>query len=247
MAVVGNLFVNIAAKTSEFSKGIAGVVERLQRLPLAGRLSAIALSGAMVYEFGRIAKQAMFRFAETRESIYSITKSFRELELSAARALAPVVNVLAGILDTKLKQWTEESSTGMSAFGAVAGVVGGTIQAAFNGVEIVFRLMASAVTTVWTIMSSIVESVMFLASFGQSDFSWTKMFADSTASLWKDASNSIYDMGQQPSAFQAGISGTVNGRRLTETGTMGSEELLMIARQQVTLLRDISNKVGGVR
>jgi hypothetical protein len=201
----------------------------------------------MIYEFGRITRQALFRFAETRESIYSITKTFRELELAAARSLAPVLNVLTGILDTKLKGWLDDSSAGMSAFGAVAGVVGGAVQATFNGVESAIRSAGLVITGFATALASIVETVMYLASFGSTDFEWTRTLKGATASMWSDAKNSIYDMGQQPSAFRAGVTGTVNGRRLTETGTMGSEELLMMARRQVELLREINQKVGGVR
>ncbi len=247
MAVVGNLFVNIAARTSDLSKGISGAVAQLQRLPYIGRISAIGLSGAMIYEFGRIARLAMFRFAETRQSIYDISKSFRELELSAARSLAPTLNVLTGILAQDMKGWAKESGEGMSWFGGTIAVVGGFVQTLYNGTSILFRSVATGIAAIGTGLAAIVESLAWIVTLGNSDFTMTKDLAGATAVLGQGLANSVYDAGQQPSALDAGISGRVNGKPLTETGTLGSEALLMLARKQVTLLESINQKVGGVR
>lgn len=247
MAVVGNLFVNIAARTSDLSKGISGAIAQLKKLPYVGRISAIGLAGAMVYEFGRIARMAMLRFSETRQSIYDISKSFRELELSAARSLAPTLNVLTGILAQDLKAWAADSGAGMSAFGATIGVVGEVVQALYNGLKIVFQGAAIGIAAISTGLASIIESLMWILSFGNTGFDWTKELAGTTANLSSDLANSVYDMGQQPSAYESATTGKVNGKPLTETGTIGSEGLLMLARKQVTLLESINQKVGGVR
>lgn len=247
MAVVGNLFVNIAAKTSDLSKGISGAIAQLQKLPYVGRITAIGLSSAMVYEFGRIARQSLLRFSETRQSIYEITKSFRELELSAARSMAPTLNVLTGILATDMKSWAKESGEGMSTLGTIIGIVGGAIQGLYNGFKIIFQTVATGVAAVATAISAVVESIAWVLTLGSSGFDWTKDLAGTTANLGTDLANSVYDMGQQPSAYEAGTSGKVNGKPLTETGTLGSEALLMMARKQVSLLESINAKVGGVR
>lgn len=247
MAVVGNLFVNIAAKTADFSKGISGAISTLKKLPYVGRITALGLSAAMVYEFGKIARMATLRFAETRESIYSLTKSFREIELTVARSMAPVINVLAGILASDVASWAKDSGDGMSYLGTVFGVVGSAVQAVYNGTKILFQSVATGIAAIATGLSAIVETLAWIATLGNSDFTMTKDLAGTTANLGSDLANSVYDMGQQPSAYDAGMTGKVNGKPLTETGTLGSEALLMLARKQVTLLEHINQKVGGVR
>lgn len=247
MAVVGNLFVNIAAKTADLSKGIAGAIAQLQKLPYVGRLTAIGLSSAMIYEFGRIARMSLLRFAETRQSIYDITKAFRTLELSAARSMAPTLNVLTGMLATDLNAWAKESSEGISGLGTTFGFLGGIIQGVYNGFKIMFQGVATGIAALSTGLAAIIESLAWVVTLGNSDFTMTKDLAGATANLERDLSNSVYDMGQQPSAYQAGVTGKVDGKTLTETGTLGSEALLMIARKQVTLLESINQKVGGVR
>lgn len=242
MAVVGNLFVNIAAKTNELEKGLKNAASMVVSF---SRIQLWAGIGAATIEMTRILQLSLGRFAENRKAVYDITVAFRTMELAAARALAPTVASLGQVLALDITSWAKDSDTSMKSFGATVAILGDVLLSVYRVGKAVFYGLGAAVTAFAGGVSAAVDAVQSL--FGKSSSGLaTKMMLSGAGELGSKSFQSFGEATQGfGTVFNNATSGTVNGKPLNETGVQTSEEMLMIARSSNAALIDIKARMGN--
>lgn len=217
-------------------------------------LSVGALTGMFLT---RITKLAVGRYKEIRESLYSIQRAWRTVELQGSRAFAPAVKAFLDVVNMRMQDYFGETGESMKAVAQVAIVIASVLITIADIVRIIWNLFTGLFRVVMGVGSYITGIVGYLTDAvglteGLGDVGFD-MGNDSMKAAWgdaKDMGNAVVSNFHMWDRMAQGMGDVQQGpTNLSETGYGGSGMLVDEARKQNQQLARIEKAIlasGGL-
>lgn len=236
-----------------FGRMAASIATANGLLRLFGLGLGVGVLIAVAAFFKNVVTLAVGRFVELRTKMREVSLYWRQFQLQAARAFAPLIGAVLNLLSKNLRGWIDGGAKGFEGMAASAGyvvaaVVGivATVRTLWNVVTIVFRGIIGG------IMQIIRPLLQVTDLLGLTD-DWTTTLDLAFAEMADGVAGDLEDIGAawdgtfdaMNEAIGAGLAPATGGGNLTEGGLSGSEGAIVEYREQTALLRQIRDSLNN--